>query len=608
MTADLLKTLTTLLLIHRPVSADSTPLCGESDTPCVISCAETQSCYAMAIDVPLSSSVLFNCSGDYSCEHLDVLASPSNIDYDHDLNEHLNFTIICSGSNSCNDATFDISGEYSLSLNCLHPNSCVDTAVTLQISHNNSTHSSPDSDVLINFEDSCSSFLMILCFDETSQCSLYCEDKYVLIGAEAFRVRTFDDADSCFEQQLIHSCPDDEGELEHTRAKCLPIYGVVTAMTTETIWNVRRLVDADLSDYCTSSPYVGEFEQRITTILPSYDMIEHEAQGARSVSVVVAIGCISVMLPIFAAIAFEMCRRAYRNYHKKFITARPPLYYLWGPFVCGTLITIAFCWWLIKGTIFESSVNAYCSANYPVHEFSQFRETCDNDDKCQLDKDGFNRKYVKYECTSAFTDFYIARWVIVSLFALLDLCRLCCCCSESKRSQHQCFILACIDTFEQRGLWVGYWPECISCFEDEDGPYILLAVLLDALLRYGIHFLFMCLHYGLYSPLLPFSDAILRWYDIWPVMCLVALKTSLHYFYLNGERYNQEKENMHLIREILVDKLSHSSLAAVVESYLPLYHDPEKCPAELLAAAALDCQKGTPSRCTNTKGGYLPIN
>ena len=158
MLTDPLTVLTLLLPILPSASADNIPLCNEPNSPCVVSCTDSYSCYAMDINASLSTSILFNCSGDYSCQHLNVIASSSDIEGDRNLAEHMNFTILCAGDNSCNDAVFDISGEYSLSLSCLHPNSCGDTSVNARtsISHNGSS-----SDVQINLVDSCSSFLSI---------------------------------------------------------------------------------------------------------------------------------------------------------------------------------------------------------------------------------------------------------------------------------------------------------------------------------------------------------------------------------------------------------------------------------------------------------------
>lgn len=101
-------------------------------------------------------------------------------------------------------------------MNCLHPDSCIDTSV-IMASHN---ASSSFSDLQINMFDSCSTFLSIVCLDEASQCSVYCEDKYVQIAAEAFRVTTLNDADTCFVQQFMHSWPTDVEALKHTSATC----------------------------------------------------------------------------------------------------------------------------------------------------------------------------------------------------------------------------------------------------------------------------------------------------------------------------------------------------------------------------------------------------
>jgi len=615
----LLMTLMPLLLILRRTSADITTPCSEPDSSCVISCTEPHSCYAMDIDASLSTSVLFNCSKDHSCEHLNVIAS--DIPDDHNFDEHSNFTIVCAGESSCNDAAFDISGEYALTLDCLHPNSCVDTAVTLRTPHNDSTENSSNSDLEINFSDSCSEFLLILCVDEASQCSLYCDSKYVLITAEAFRATTIDDVGSCFEQQFTHSCPADDDALKPSRAYCPTNHGVITTMITETIWNVRKRVNANLSDYCTHTPYHGEFEKRITTMQPSYDMAQNEGQGLRNMSVVVAIGSVCVMLSIFVAVTREMCRRAYRMYHKKFISALPPIYYLWGPFVCDMLIFIAFYWWLIKGVVFESTANAYCSANYPVDNFAQFRVTCDNDDICQLDKsDG------AYECISVSANYYIWRWVVLGFFTAIELCRCCfifnpttyfgiqclCCtsilCCDFPVSRHEAKF-SCGRTGKQT-LWPE-WPQSfwIRRFW-EDQCCLFPAVSCDRGLRYGVHFLFAFLHYALYSPLLPDSDAVLQWYDVWPVLALVILKISLHISYLCGEAYDPEKEKPHKIREILVDELENSTLAAVVESYLPFYHDSRKCPVELMTREARNEKQASsrPAKKTKTKGTYEQCN
>lgn len=193
--------LTHLFLSHQAASAQ---LCSESGTPCIISCDETHSCYAMDINVSFSTSVFFNCSGDYSCQHLNVMA----YDIDADLDEHTDITIVCQGAQSCMFATFEIPETYSLSLNCQHPDSCIDTSVAL---------SSSNSELQINLLDSCSTFLSIRCLDEASQCSVYCDDKCVRIAADAFRVTTLTGADACFEQQFTHSCPAD---VEPTRATC----------------------------------------------------------------------------------------------------------------------------------------------------------------------------------------------------------------------------------------------------------------------------------------------------------------------------------------------------------------------------------------------------
>jgi len=301
-------------------------------------------------------------------------------------------------------------------------------------------------------------------------------------------------------------------------------------------------------------------------------MVTHENQGARSISIIVAVGCVCVMLSIFAAVAFEMRHRAIRVYRKKFISARPPWYYMWGPHACGKMINIAFCWWMIKGVVFESSADAYCSANYPVNEFSQ----CNNDDICQLyeDDDG------TIECASAFTDFYIARWAIVSFLTVIDLCCLYCMAQEDGTKTITQKEWA--KQFWERNFWKDFDPECAVWYRPCE-PERVAALFFYALIRYGIHSLLVWLHYVLYSRLLPYSDASIQWYDVWPVLCLVALKTSLHICYFRGKQYSPEKEKPHQIREILVSRLSHSSLAAVVESYLPLYHDSRKCPAELLA-------------------------
>jgi len=636
-------TLVPLLLILRPTTAEITTLCSAANSSCVISCTETHSCHAMDIDAPLSTTILFNCSGDHSCEHLNVIAF--DID-DHNNDEHSNFTIVCAGENSCNDATFDISGEFALTLNCLHPNSCVDTSVTVRTSHNESTESWSDSDVQINFFDSCSEFLSIHCLDETAQCSLYCENKYVQIATEAFRVTTFDDAGSCFEQQFTHSCPAEEDALDPTRAHCPTNHGVHTTMTTETIWTVRKRVDANLSNYCPQSLYHGEFEKRITTIQPSYDMAQNEDRGVRNMSVIVAIGCLCVMLSIFWAITVELCRYANRIYHKKFISARPPMYCLWGPFLCDVLIFIAFYWWLVKGVVFESTANAYCTTNYPVDEFSQFRVTCDNDDICELDKDDG-----AYECTSAFTEVYVWRWVVVSVFFVVELCRLFFCCAADHTSEWDYYCCVPENSAKPDVDPMGFGAQCLCwkllchnswCNHEEYDKFIAQVFwkrrmwtsrhespglsrklnekrragdwqcwFCDMSFRYGVHIAFACVYYAKFSPLLPDSDAALTWYDVWPAIALVVLKFWLQQCYYGNLPYDPEEENPHEIREILVDRLEHTSLAAVVESYLPLYHNSGKCPAELLTREVQGFQdEDLTQRRTSqkTKGAYEQLN
>jgi len=282
--------------------------------------------------------------------------------------------------------------------------------------------------------------------------------------------------------------------------------------------------------------------------------------------------------------------------------------------------------------VFESTANVYCSANYHVDKFAQFRVTCDNDDICQLDKDDGI-----YECTSAFTDFYIWPWVVLSLFFVVELTRFVCSgadhsaqwgyyCFESPESKEPeaangfnaqclCWKLLChnpccnpkdydkfiAQVFWKRRMWVSKHESPQQCEAAWCCWYW------DMLFRYGVHLVFACIHYAQYSPLLPDSDAALTWYDVWPAIALMTLKYCLQHCYYCNDPYDPEEENPHEIREILVDRLETSNLAAVVESYLPFYHDSETCPAELLTREAQN-ENGTKSRSPKTKGAYEQLN
>lgn len=101
--------------------------------------------------------------------------------------------------------------------------------------------------------------------------------------------------------------------------------------------------------------------------------------------------------------------------------------------------------------------------------------------------------------------------------------------------------------------------------------------------------------------MVPDSDAALMWFEVWPVFALLILKITLQCKYFCGPVYDPKKESPYLIREILTDKLAHSSFAAVVESYLPLFHDSKACPAELLAIEVDHPQKS--HKKTNGKNG-----
>merc|ERR1712025_243926 len=122
------------------------------------------------------------------------------------------------------------------------------------------------------------------------------------------------------------------------------------------------------------------------------------------------------------------------------------------------------------------------------------------------------------------------------------------------------------------------WRDCgrtrwdwFACFEVN--PYVITLVI-------------GCVFYGVYTPMFFAADVTLKWFDIWPVIALLAVKIALQFDYFCGKPFVPKDEKVaekpFLIREILVAKLGHSSIAAIVEAYLPLFHSSSYCPPHLL--------------------------
>eukprot|EP01084_Bolivina_argentea_P023052 42923_1 len=213
-----------------------------SESQCIIDCNHPSSCRnnlfnASKIDNKLN--IELQCNGDYSCHFFSFHGSSS---------KNISITIFCNGKRSCLSSMFYLSN-----VDTQIYSSADDSMIDTEIIHAIDSPVSIPPNLQINFLESCSSLISIICFDEISKCFISCGNKNIEILSNWFTFII--ESSECIQQQFTSSCYGKQEVSKEIQCKNNQITNNNNNFHSVILWNIQSSNNHNCSLSSTKSTY-----------------------------------------------------------------------------------------------------------------------------------------------------------------------------------------------------------------------------------------------------------------------------------------------------------------------------------------------------------------
>lgn len=338
----------------------------------------------------------------------------------------------------------------------------------------------------------------------------------------------------------------------------------------------------------------------------------------RILSICFGIISISVLLILCLFLLHDCYYKLVRQSKNLFITDRPFNYILFGSWIADTICFMAIYYWTIKHYLYYEIVQDYCYNNYPFNSMDNLYN-CNADTICQAyytfggSLQG-TRSYItdshlesdcacitwnscdQCECHSD-QGIYAIMCTFWILFVCMNIWEFCRCCIGDILTVENGWISNgdqpnSMDQFASQGL--GCYLLCNGC-EHQDAVKRLfwkrnlwlnvgdhdrkwICFWFDSLIRWTIQIVLAIIATELYvnGDNVDDIDYGIQRYEVYPILMLFIFKILMQIYYVNGNAYDQQKENVVLILEILENRFG-SDIGHKIKLFMPLFYDENTC-------------------------------